>query len=250
MLDISDSRRIEQALRDRNEALEEADRVKSAFVSNMSYELRTPLTSISGFAEMMQAGYAGELSPVAIEYLGAITQSTGRLAGLIDNVLDLTQGAAGGLPIERRPVDLAELLGTIVDGFAEVAAGQSMTIVKTLAPSLGNVSGDARRIGQAVSHLIDNAVRYVGEGGRVLVHGDGTVKTARIIVSDNGPGIESKLQARLFDPFARFGRDGSADAKGLGLPLVRQFIEAHGGSVSLVSEPGEGTVVSIELPRG
>ncbi len=98
MLDISDSRRIEQALRDRNEALEDADRVKTAFVSNMSYELRTPLTSIVGFAEMMQGGLAGTLPEQAGDYVDAIIESTNKLAKLIDNVLDLTQGAAGGLP--------------------------------------------------------------------------------------------------------------------------------------------------------
>ncbi len=250
MLDISDSRRIEQALRDRNEALEDADRVKSAFVSNMSYELRTPLTSIAGFAELMHGGYAGELSPTAVEYLDAIMQSTDRLARLIDNVLDLTQGAAGGLPIERRPVDLAAMLKSTIAAFAGEAAGREVTVVESIAPTLGMVNGDARRIQQAVDHLVDNAIRFVGRKGRVLVHGDGTAMNARIVVSDNGPGIESKLQARLFDTFARFGRGAGGEATGLGLPLVRQFIEAHGGSVSLVSEPGQGTAVSIDLPRG
>jgi len=249
MLDISDSRRIEQALRDRNEALEEADRVKSAFVSNMSYELRTPLTSIAGFAEMMQSGYAGELGETAKEYLDAIIQSTDRLAGLIDNVLDLTQGAAGGLPIERRPVDLAAVLHGAAGGFESIAAEGDVTIVESISPSTGIVTGDERRIRQAVDHLVDNAVRFVGRNGRVLVHGDGTIKSARIVISDNGPGIENKLQARLFDSFARLGRGAGGETAGLGLPLVRQFIEAHGGTVSLVSEPGQGTAVTIELPR-
>nr|WP_250890840.1 PAS domain-containing sensor histidine kinase [Sphingobium nicotianae] len=250
MLDISDSRRIEQALRDRNEALEDADRVKTAFVSNMSYELRTPLTSIVGFAEMMQSGYAGELSDQAREYVDAIISSTTRLARLIDNVLDLTQGAAGGLPIERKPVAIEPLIRAVAEKFEPRVAERKITLALSLRPNIGEVKGDGRRIEQAIEHVVDNAVRFVNAGGRVLIHAEGSQKGVRIVVSDDGPGIESKVQARLFDSFARFGHNEEGQASGLGLPLVRQFVEAHEGSVSLVSQPGEGTIVTIDLPRG
>jgi signal transduction histidine kinase len=249
MLDISDSRRIEQALRDRNEALEDADRVKTAFVSNMSYELRTPLTSIVGFAEMMQGGLAGELASQAKDYVEAIIDSTNKLAKLIDNVLDLTQGAAGGLPIERKTIDLGELVKAISAGFEDRAKERGVTIALALQPNIGEIKGDERRIRQAVEHLIENAVSYVGQKGRVLIHGDGNPKSVRIVISDNGPGIETKMQPRIFDTFSRFGRTSDGKSSGLGLPLVRQFIEAHGGSVTLVSEQGQGTIVTINLPR-
>jgi len=120
MLDISDSRKVEAALRDRNEALEEADRLKTAFVSNMSYELRTPLTSIGGFAEMLAEGYAGALPPVATDYVAAILDSVLRLGALIDNVLDLTQSDTGSLLLAEDEVDLASLC-------AEAAAGAAMS---------------------------------------------------------------------------------------------------------------------------
>jgi len=109
--------------------------------------------------------------------------------------------------------------------------------------------GDERRIRQSIEHLIDNAVRYVGASGRVLIHGEGNPKSVRIVVSDNGPGIEPKLQPRIFDIFSRFGRTSDGKSSGLGLPLVRQFLEAHGGTVTLVSEQGQGTIVTINLPR-
>lgn len=250
MVDISDSRRIEQALRDRNEALEEADRVKTAFVSNMSYELRTPLTSIVGFAEMMQAGYAGPLSAQAGEYVEAIIASTARLSRLIDNVLDLTQGAAGGLPIERKPVAIEPLVRSVAATVADAAQARDVTIALSILPTTGTVLGDERRIGQAIGQVVDNAVRFVSSGGRVLIHCEGTDEGQRIIVSDNGPGIESRLQARLFDTFARFGRSNDGQSTGLGLPLARQLVEAHGGRIGLVSQPGEGTIVTIDLPRG
>src|SRR3546814_19093471 len=103
MVDVTDRRRIERALRERNTALEEADQVKTAFVSNMSYELRTPLTSIAGFTEMLQAGYEGELPEQAREYVGAILESAVRLSSMIENILDLTQGGAGALPLHKQP---------------------------------------------------------------------------------------------------------------------------------------------------
>jgi len=249
MLDISDSRRIEQALRDRNEALEDADRVKTAFVSNMSYELRTPLTSIVGFAEMMQGGLAGPLPAQALDYIDAIIDSTNKLAKLIDNVLDLTQGAAGGLPIEHKPIDMEALVRKIVAQFEPRAKARGINIALALQPNLGSIKGDERRIRQSIEHLVENAVSYVGAHGRVLVHGDGNQNGVRVVVSDNGPGIEAKLQPRIFDTFSRFGRTTEGRSSGLGLPLVRQFVEAHGGSVTLVSEQGQGTIVTLSLPR-
>ncbi|CAN5132443.1 PAS domain-containing sensor histidine kinase [soil metagenome] len=254
MLDITDSRRIERALRDRNDALEEADRVKTAFVSNMSYELRTPLTSIAGFSEMMIAGYAGTLSDVAREYVEAIMASTERLTHLIDNVLDLTQGAAGTLPIEKRAMTVEEAVRASGARYEQDARTASITLAYDIRPGAGTMEGDSRRIGQGIDQLLDNALRYTGSGGRVLLHADGDESHVRIVVSDDGPGIEEKVQARLFDVFARFSEVGGVGAgggetDGLGLLLVRRMAEAHGGTVSLLSEPGQGTIVTLELPR-
>ncbi len=250
MLDVTDSRRVEQVLRDRNEALEQADKVKTAFVTNMSYELRTPLTTISGFAEMMSAGYAGELSPSASEYVDGILKSTARLSMLIDNVLDLTQGEVGTLPIDRARVDLATVVRASASRMMMDATAKGMDIDMTLQDSLGVVQGDARRIGQAIDHLLENAIRYCGKGARILLHGDGIADRARIVVSDNGPGIAAGQQAAIFDPAARAGQARNGGRAGIGLPLARQLAEAHGGTLQLVSEAGQGTMAVIELPRG
>ncbi len=250
MLDVTDSRRVEQVLRDRNEALEQADKVKTAFVTNMSYELRTPLTTISGFAEMMSAGYAGELSPSATEYVDGILKSTARLSMLIDNVLDLTQGEVGTLPIDHARVDLATVVRASASRMMMDATAKGMDIDMTLQDSLGAVQGDARRIGQAIDHLLENAIRYCGKGARILLHGDGIADKARIVVSDNGPGIAAGQQAAIFDPAARAGQARNGGRAGIGLPLARQLAEAHGGTLQLVSEAGQGTMAVIELPRG
>lgn len=250
MLDVTDSRRVEQMLRDRNEALEQADKVKTAFVTNMSYELRTPLTTISGFAEMMSAGYAGELSDAARGYVDGILQSTARLSMLIDNVLDLTQGEVGTLPLDRAAVDLAVLARASAERLKGEANAKGIDLAVTMQPTLGTVQGDARRIGQAIDHLLENAIRYCGKGARILLHGDGTADRARIVVSDDGPGITATQQSAIFDPAVRAGQARNGGRAGIGLPLARQLAEAHGGRLELVSQPGQGTMAVIELPRG
>jgi signal transduction histidine kinase len=250
MLDISDSRRIEAALRDRNEALEDADRVKTAFVANMSYELRTPLTSIGGFAEMLAGGYAGELAPAADEYVRAILDSVARLSTLIDHVLDLTQSEAGGLPLERKSVDVRRVAREAAKAVESAAAEKSIEFAVDLEKSLGTMHGDARRIRQVLDNLLANAVRFTPPGGRILLRGEGFEETVKIVISDNGPGMTAKEQGRAFDRFSRSTGEGERGASlGLGLPLARQFVEAHGGSLALVSEPGQGTAVTVELPR-
>jgi signal transduction histidine kinase len=251
MLDISDSRKVEAALRDRNEALEEADRLKTAFVSNMSYELRTPLTSIGGFAEMLAEGYGGELPPVAVDYVAAIMDSVGRLGALIDNVLDLTQSDTGSLLLAEDEVDLAALCADAAAGAGALAARAGLELAAEVDPSVGIVTGDPRRLGQALGNLIKNAISYTPGGGRILLRAAGDRDEARIIVSDNGRGIAPADQPLVFDRFSRTveARTGEEAAIGLGLPLAKQFVEAHGGSIELQSEVGEGTTVTIRLPR-
>jgi signal transduction histidine kinase len=251
MLDISDSRKVESALRDRNEALEEADRLKTAFVSNMSYELRTPLTSIAGFAEMLAEGYGGELPPTAVEYVAAVLDSVARLGVLIDNVLDLTQSDTGSLLLAEDEVDLAALCAEEAAKAEDVAARPGIGLAREIDASVGIVTGDPRRLGQALGNVLKNAINYTSKGGRVLLHAEGDRDEARIIVSDNGSGIAPADQARVFDRFSRTveSRAGEEAAIGLGLPLAKQFIEAHGGAIALESSLGEGTTVTIRLPR-
>jgi len=251
MLDISDSRKVESALRDRNEALEEADRLKTAFVSNMSYELRTPLTSIAGFAEMLSAGYAGDLPSVASEYVTAILDSVVRLGALIDNVLDLTQSETGGLLLAEEEVDLGDLCNEIAEDTRRLADRQGIELAVQSKGSAGVITGDRRRLAQAVGNVVRNAIAYTDKGGRVLLRVEGGRDAAKIIISDNGRGIAPADQARVFDRFQRTveGRGDEQASLGLGLPLARQFVEAHGGVLQLQSKPGEGTTVTIRLPR-
>lgn len=251
MLDITDARVIETALRERNEALEEADRLKTAFVSNMSYELRTPLTSIAGFAEMLAGGYAGELPPQATDYVSAILDAVARLGALIDNVLDLTQSDSGSLLLAEDKVELEAMCRDAAAAFAETAKRKDIEFTVEIEPGVGAVVGDQKRLRQALENLLRNAFAYTGKGGKILLHAAGTETQAEIQVSDNGKGIAPGDQARVFDRFHRTAseKEGDEAAVGLGLPLAKQFIEAHGGSIELQSDVGIGTHVTIRLPR-
>ena len=250
MIDVTDSSRIEAALRERATALEEADRVKTDFVANMSYELRTPLTSIGGFGEMLAAGYAGKLPTAAADYVAAILESVERLSKLINDVLDLTQGDTKGVVLERERVDLSGLCRSVADALRGRAEAKGQALELEIDPSTGSVIGDARRLRESVEHILRNAVAYTDEGGHILLKAEGTEEAAVVTISDDGPGIDPNDQGQVFDRFHRSGSKARGDAAlGLGLPLTRQFIDAHGGTCELHSEPGKGTSVVLTIPR-
>nr|MBP7952186.1 HAMP domain-containing histidine kinase [Sphingorhabdus sp.] len=229
---------------------------------NMSYEFRTPLTSISGFADLLKAGIAGELNPKAMEYVEAISASADRLSQQINTVLDYSQGQVGALPIAKAPVDVMPLLQRLVADHSDYAAEQGIVLRLDAAANPGTISADEGRLRQAIGHVVDNAIRYGRAGGNVLIVTQNEKAAAVIIVSDDGPGITSKDQTAVFDGFGRSqvgvksaGRttakdNGGADGvPGLGLPLARQLIESHDGTLELHSEIGLGTSVIIRLPR-
>ena len=250
MVDITDSTRIEAALRERATALEEADRVKTDFVANMSYELRTPLTSIGGFAEMLSQGYAGKLPPAASDYVGAILESVDRLAKLIDDVLDLTQGDRKGVALDRERIDMAGLCRAAAEALQSRIADKDQSLELAIGDTTGVVVGDSRRLRESIEHVLRNAVAYTPEKGHVTLAAEGDEEQVVITVADDGPGIAIGDQEAVFTRFHRaVGTTKGEAALGLGLPLTRQFVEAHGGRVDLESESGKGTVVRLVIPR-
>lgn len=252
ILDVTDSRRIEAALRERNEALEAADRVKSQFVANMSYELRTPLTSISGFTEMLLAGYAGDLNERQRGYVDPILEAAGRLKSLIDDILDLSISEDGGTELSYSAIDVAEMVRDVAGQSTEIAASRGIDLETRSRAGAGLLEGDERRLRQSIGHLLSNALSFTPGGGRVMLLADGDADEVRLIVSDSGIGIPPGEQARVFDTFHRaepLSASRGERAVGLGLPLVRRFVTLHGGRVELVSTVGQGTIVTLHLPR-
>ena len=251
MLDMSNNLKIEQALRDRNSALQEADAIKGKFLANMSYEFRTPLTSISGFADLLKAGIAGDLSDQAKEYVDAILQSADRLSEQINTVLDYSQIEAGALPLALEQTDVPTLVAQIMDSKAAMAQAAEVDMQVDLGNGAGEMALDPKRITQAVGQVLDNAIRYNESGGQVLMVARWQGDALELVVSDNGPGMRETDVLRVSSDNAvpkRLDSNGSI-TQGLGLPLARQIIESHGGTLQLHCAPGEGTTVIMVLPR-
>ena len=248
VLDVTASQQAEEALRERNRALEEADAVMTRFLANMSYEFRTPLTSIGGFAELLDGGVAGDLSPQAKEYVSAISQSVRKLTEQVENVLDLSQSEAGLMPLRTSSIDLLDFVSEIVREREEAIEDKGLTL--DLKGNGGKkIKADGQQLRRALGHLLDNAIDNTGEGGRIVIDIAKHRGQNRLVVSDNGKGMTQHELARALEGI-RLSADGKGIERrqGLGIPLARQMVEAHGGSFDIQSRRGSGTAVTILLP--
>jgi signal transduction histidine kinase len=250
VLDITASQKAEQALRERAEALEEADAVKAKFLANMSYEFRTPLTTIGGYAELLKSGAAAD-PDAAGEYVDAILTAVERLTEQVENVLDLSQSEAGLLPIRKERLDLLDFLTTLVREREQaiIAAGLSLD----LKGRRGRIiEADPRQLGRAIGNLLDNAIGHTPEGGRIVIELrkalDGEGGGIVISMADNGRGMTAQELARAQGGVKSGGAGALERRTGLGIPLARQLIAAHDGTLELVSRKGAGTTATIRLP--
>lgn len=253
VLDITDSQKAEDALRQRNAALIEADAIKTRFLANMSYEFRTPLTSIGGFAELLQSGLGGELSDSGREYVEAILASVSRLSEQIESVLDLSQSEAGMLPLANERIEVLPFVSALAEERANRISEAGLTLDLRGDKGSGTITGDRRRLGRAIGHLLDNAIAATPRDGRILVELSRIRSKgrdcARIVISDNGPGMDEAALARALGGIKIAGDGKTVERRqGLGLPLARQLIEAHQGSFELLSEAGQGTAAIVDLP--
>ncbi len=260
-LDVTDTIRVERALRERNEALETADRLKSEFIANVSYELRTPLNAIIGFAEILANQYFGPLSPRQLDYSRGIIDSSQRLMSLINDILDLATIEAGYMALESDRVEVGELLEAVGALVRERARNQDLSLTLSCPPEIGAISADERRLKQALFNLVSNAMKFTPAGGSVRLEarldpapeeagsagsdGGGDLVLA---VVDTGVGIPQADQERVFEKFERGQPQVRESGAGLGLSLVKNLIELHGGSVTIESAPGAGTTVCCRLP--
>ncbi|MCJ2179642.1 sensor histidine kinase [Novosphingobium album (ex Hu et al. 2023)] len=253
VLDITDSQKVEDALRESNAALIEADAIKTRFLAHMSYELRNPLNSIGGFAEMLEHGLGGELTEPGKDYVASILQASGQLGEHIDSLLDLSQSEAGMLPLKREDIEVMPFLRGIAEERAARLEKEGLVLDLRASGLMRPLSADRRRLARAIGHLLDNAITASPRGGRIVLQASrrkaGNEDLVQILVQDKGQGMDSRSLARALE-----GMKVSPDGKrverrqGLGLPLARQLVEAHGGTLKLVSEPGQGTSVTVELP--
>jgi signal transduction histidine kinase len=242
--DITDTRRLEGALRDREGALSEAERLKREFVGSVSYELRTPLTTIIGYSELLERGADG-LSERGRGHVAAVRTAATHLARSIDNVLHMAEVDAGEMALDIEDVDVAGLLAGAAERWAKEAENGAVSIVVAADAEPGLIRGDARRLGQVLDHLTHNAIRHAPRGGVITLSAKRAVGEIRLQVSDTGRGIPFHVQAHIFDRFVGQDRGGP----GLGLALVKALVELHGGWVALESEPGAGAAFTCHLPE-
>ena len=246
-LDVTDSTRVEHALRERNEALETAGRLKSEFIANVSYELRTPLNAIIGFAEILTNQYFGELSPRQLDYSRGILDSSHRLLSLINDILDLATIEAGYMTLETQEVDIHTLMSSVLSLTRERARKQNLKLEFDCPTDIGALVADERRLKQALFNLISNALKFTPPGGTVTLAARRTADRVALIVADTGVGVPREDQARIFEKFERGSPNARQSGPGLGLSLVKSFIELHGGTVEMDSRPGSGTTVTCYL---
>lgn len=242
-LDVTASRNVEIALRERGDALEAADRLKTQFVRNVSVQLRDPLQTITGYAGMLAQRMQGPLNDRQQVQADNVVAASTHLTNLIDNVLDLAMIEAGEVALETSDVDI---LAVLREAAAAPSSAEATEVPITLKveKKIGKMPGDAKRIRQILFNLVSNARRYTERGDTIEIGAERLESMVRFWVADTGRGIEFDQQATAFDNF-RAGENGGA---GLGLALVRSFAELHNGWVSLQSEPGAGTTVSVYLP--
>jgi len=246
--DISDPAKMERALRDRTEALEAADRLKNAFLSNVSYEVRTPLTSILGFAETLDLGLVGELSPKQREYVLDIKRSSEELKAIIDAIIDLSAIDAGAMELKLTRLDVAAILQTVAEKLSPAMTRRDQTLSIELAEDSLAFVGDAMRVEQVISNLLSNAIGFSTRGSQVRMGARRSGTNIQIWIADSGRGIDPEFQKKAFERFQSKPLPGSHRGPGLGLSIVKSFTELHGGNVSLISKLDRGTTVVCSFP--
>ncbi|MBO6782662.1 MAG: PAS-domain containing protein [Alphaproteobacteria bacterium] len=249
--DVTDSNRVERALRERNEALEEADRLKSEFVANVSYELRTPLNTIIGFAEVLNGDMFGPLNERQSEYIGGILEASEALLELINDILDLATIEAGYMTLDRVQFDIHAMMAGVFSLNRERARVKEQKLVLDCAPDIGSMFADERRLKQVLFNLASNAIKFTPEQGVIRLGAERDGDDVIFSVTDTGVGIHADEQERVLESFERGNRPRgrqSGVGAGLGLSLVKSFVELHGGEVELSSEPDEGTAIRCRMP--
>jgi two-component system phosphate regulon sensor histidine kinase PhoR len=241
---------------------ERLEQVRQEFLSNVSHELRTPLTAILAFIETLEAGAIDD-KEASQRFLRIIRRNATRMQDLIDDILELSAIEAGNVQVRAEPVELQPIVNDVISSLANKAAAQGI-VVSNAVPRKAMIYADARRLEQMLTNLVDNAIKFNREHGRVKIRYESdaidgaeprspvvAARRSRIIVEDSGEGIPSQHLDRLFERFYRVDRARSRamGGTGLGLAIVKHLARAHGGEVTVSSEVGEGSAFTIELPH-
>jgi signal transduction histidine kinase len=234
-------------LASQNERLLALDQMKDEFIASVSHEFRTPLTSIRGYAELLQDA---DLPAEQRDFVNVIDRNSARLAGLVEDLLLMAQIQTGGLPLDLDEVVLNDLIARAGEAAKPFAASKRIDLDVGMEPELVTAQADAERLGQVLDNLVSNAIKYTPDGGGVSIKMTHTGDAATIAVSDTGIGIPEAEQAQMFSRFFRTSnaRESGVDGSGLGLAITRGIVEAHGGTIGFDSVEGVGTTFRLTVP--
>jgi signal transduction histidine kinase len=246
--DVTDSVNVERALRERNEALEDADKIKIDFVHHVSYELRSPLTNIIGFVHLLGDPATGPLTEKQHEYLDYITVSTNTLLALINNILDLATIDAGRMQLNLAPIDIRETVAAAVEGVQDRVVSRGLKLDIRAPANIGSFVADKLRVRQVLFNLLANALSFSPPGTTVTLLVERGTETVVFSVTDMGPGIPPDMLKKVFNWFETHSLGSQHRGPGIGLSLVRSFVELHGGTVTIASAVGQGTTVTCTFP--
>ena len=241
----------EQEVREAKELAEFATRSKSSFIANLSHELRTPLNAVIGFSEMMLSGISGELNEKQREYTQDIMKSGRYLHGLIGTVLDISKIEADRLELHDGVVDMEALINDVVERVGGAYPSDNIVFRIEVDDAMPTVRADHTMMAQIVTNLVSNAVKYSPDGGDVkvgaIMNGGGNMV---LTIADQGIGIPKNDLEKVVRPFERtdISRERDIEGTGLGLPLTKGLVEAHGGHLLIESDLGIGTTVTVSLP--
>jgi signal transduction histidine kinase len=246
--DVTDSVNIERALIERNTALEEADKIKIDFVKHVSYELRSPLTNIIGFAHFLCDPSTGPLTAKQAEYVGYITVSSNALLAIINNILDLASIGAGAMTLDLDRVDIRATMAAAVEGVQDRLVKNNIRLEVQAPRDIGSFVADERRVRQILFNLLSNAIGFSPPGETVVLAAARAPDQISFTIQDHGPGISTEIRDKVFDWFESHGHGTDHRGAGLGLSIVRSFVELHHGTVRIDSVPEQGTTVVCTFP--
>lgn len=248
-IDVSAIVNVERALTEKNEALERAAKLRENFVHHVSYQLRSPLTNVIGFTELLASGTAGPLTNKQADYAGHILQSSHALMAIIDDILDLASFDRGEIDLSLSDVELRPLIDEAVIGLKDQMQELGLNLDIMIEPTIGVVSVDEKRIRQILFNLLSNAIGFSDKGQTICVEARLFQNDLIVEIRDEGRGIPSDLLPHVFDRFETRSGGTRHRGAGLGLSLVKALVELHGGHVMIDSEAGRGTRVICHFPQ-
>ncbi len=247
-IDVTDTVRVERALKEKNEALELADQIRNDFVQHVSYELRSPLTNIIGFTELLQSPAFGPLNERQLEYLDHIGTSSSVLLTIVNDILDLATVDAGIMELEIGEVSVVEAVSAAAARVGERLRDHDIGLDVDIASDADIFKADANRVRQVLFNLLSNAANYAPEGSSVTLNVAREGSEVVFSVHDDGPGMPREVLDTVFKRFQSYPNGGRRRGAGLGLAIVKSFVELHGGTVEVETGAGRGTTVICRFP--